>query len=72
MIKIDELMSGIMRYGRGNMQDLVTRTKSLGDVISYIQAERYLEFTNSISYVTTNMIDFKKKADVLAVPVEEP
>ena len=72
MIKIDELMSGIMRYGRGNMQDLVTRTKSLGDVISYIQAERYLEFTNLISYVTTNMIDFKKKADVLAVPVEEP
>jgi hypothetical protein len=72
MIKIDELMSGIMRYGRGNMQDLVTRTKSLGDVISYIQAERYLEFTNLISYVTTNMVDFKKKADVLAVPVEEP
>ena len=72
MIKIDELMSGIMRYGRGNMQDLVTRTKSLGDVICYIQAERYLEFTNLISYVTTNMVDFKKKADVLAVPVEEP
>ena len=72
MIKIDELMSGIMRYGRGNMQDLVARTKSLGDVIIYIQAERYLEFTNLISYVTTNMIDFKKKTDVLAVPVEEP
>ncbi len=72
MIKIDELMSGIMRYGRGNMQDLVARTKSQGDVISYIQAERYLEFTNLISYVTTNMVDFKKKADVLAVPVEEP
>jgi hypothetical protein len=72
MIKIDELMSGIMRYGRGNMQDLVARTKSLGDVISYIQAERYLEFTNLISYVTTNMVDFKKKTDVLAVPVEEP
>ena len=72
MIKIDELMSGIMRYGRGNMQDLVARTKSLGDVIIYIQAERYLEFTNLISYVTTDMIDFKKKTDALAVPVEEP
>ena len=72
MIKIDELMSGIVRYGRGNMQDLVARTKSTSDVISYIQAERYLEFTNLVSYVTTNMVDFKKKADFIATPVQEP
>ena len=72
MIKIDDLMSGIVQYGRGNMLDLVTRTKSMGDVISYIQAERYLELTNLIEYVTTNMIDFKKKTDVIAAPVEEP
>jgi hypothetical protein len=72
MIKIDDLMSGIMRYGRGNMQDLVARTTSMSDVINYIQAERYLEFTHLISYVTTDMIDFKKKSDVIATPIQEP
>jgi hypothetical protein len=51
---------------------MVARTKSMGDVISYIQAERYLEFTNLVSYVTTNMVDFKKKADFIATPVQEP
>jgi hypothetical protein len=61
MVKNDELMSSIMRYGRGNIQDFVARSQSMSDVISYIQAERFLEINMITSFVTSDMIHFERR-----------
>jgi len=61
MVRNDELMSSIMRYGRGNIQDFVARSQSMSDVISYIQAERFLEINMITSFVTSDMIHFERR-----------
>ncbi len=61
MVRNDELMSSIVRFGRGNIQDVVARSQSMSDVISYIQAERFLEVNMITSFVTSDMIHFERK-----------
>ncbi len=61
MVRNDELMSSIVRFGRGNIQDFVARSQSMSDVISYIQAERFLEVNMITSFVTSDMIHFERK-----------
>ncbi len=61
MVRNDELMSSIVRFGRGNIQDFVARSQSMNDVISYIQAERFLEVNMITSFVTSDMIHFERK-----------
>ncbi len=61
MVRNDELMSSFVRFGRGNIQDFVARSQSMSDVISYIQAERFLEVNMITSFVTSDMIHFERK-----------
>ena len=61
MVRNDELMSSIVRYGRGHIQDFVARSQSMNDVISYIQAERFLEINMITSFVTSDMIHFERR-----------
>ena len=61
MVRSDELMSSIIRYGRGSILDFVARSQSVDDTLNYIQAERFLEVINLASYVTTDLISFEKK-----------
>jgi len=63
MIKNEEFMSGIMKYGRESAKEFMARSQDVSDVISYIQAERYIELMKMISFVTTNLVTFEKKTE---------
>lgn len=61
MIPNDEFMECLLSYGRGTVQDIVTRSRNIGDVIQYMRAERGFEILRLTSFVTTNLINFEKK-----------
>ena len=75
MIRSDELVQGLVSYGRGVVQDFVAKSTNLSDVISYLQAERGLEMGHLVSHVTTNLFDFQPKNIIppaVNVPQEPP
>jgi hypothetical protein len=63
MIRNEEFMSGIMKYGRESAREFMARSQDMSDVISYMQAERYIELMKMISFVTTNLVTFEKKTE---------
>ena len=61
MMKNDELMEGLVRYGRWNVQDFVARSQSVYDVLTYIRAEQALEIVRITSFVTSDSVNFLPK-----------
>lgn len=61
MIPNEEFMECLLSYGRGTVQDIVTRSRHIGDVIQYMRAERGFEILRLTSFVTTNLVNFEKK-----------
>ena len=65
MIASDDLMQYLIAYGRGPVQDFVTRSPNIQDAVSYIQVERNLEVLRLTSFVTTDLVSFEKRKDDL-------
>ena len=63
MIPNEEFMECLLSYGRGTVQDIITRSRNIDDVIQYMRVERGLEMLRLTSFVTTNLINFAKKED---------
>ncbi len=61
MAESEQLMEGLIRFGREAVQDYVTRSQDIGDTMRYIRAEQCLEIVRLTSFVTTNQIDFERK-----------
>ena len=61
MIPNEEFMACLLSYGRGPVQDFVTRSRNIGDVIQYMRAERGFEIQRLTTFVTRNLINFEKK-----------
>mgnify|MGYP001049130300 CR=1 FL=1 len=61
MIRNEEFMQCLLCYGRGTVQDIVTRSRNINDVIHYMRVERGLEILRLASFVTTNLINFERK-----------
>ena len=61
MIPNEEFMACLLSYGRGTVQDIITRSRNIGDVIQYMRAERGFEILRLTSFVTRNLINFEKK-----------
>jgi len=61
MMKGEDLMLGLVCWGRGIVQDFVARSQDVTDVINYLHAERGMEIAKKISFVTKNQITFEKK-----------
>jgi hypothetical protein len=61
MVTAEELTYGIMRFGRGNIQDLVVRSKHMSDAISYLRVERGFELARIASFITMDSVTFEKK-----------
>lgn len=64
MLKGEELLLGIEHYGRWNTQEFVTRSQDMMDVLIYLRAERMLEMTKVMSYVTEDTVCFEKRSNV--------
>ena len=61
MIRDEELIEGLICYGRATVQDLVTRSRNIQDSIHYIQMERSLEVLRLTSFVTNDLISFERR-----------
>ena len=61
MLISEELMSGIEQYGRGNVQEFVAGSQDMMDVLIYLRAERILEMTKVMSFVTVDSVNFERR-----------
>lgn len=72
MVKLEEFMSSINPYGRGNIQDFISRSQDISDILTYLQAELSLEMARVMSCVTTNFVDFERRAVFVFNPNQAP
>jgi hypothetical protein len=61
MLISEELMSGIEQYGRWNVQEFVAGSQDMMDVLIYLRAERILEMTKVMSFVTIDSVNFERR-----------
>ena len=61
MMKGEDLMLGLVCWGRSTVQDFVARSQDVTDVINYLHAERGMEIARKISFVTTDTVTFERK-----------
>jgi hypothetical protein len=59
----EELMLGIERYGRWNIQEFVARSQDMMDVLTYLRAERILEMFKVMSFVTLDSVCFERRTE---------
>jgi len=61
MLISEELMSAIEQYGRGNVQEFVAGSQDMMDVLIYLRAERILEMTKVMPFVTVDSVNFERR-----------
>ncbi len=61
MLKGKELIRGLEQFGRWNVQDFVTRSRDMKDVLTYLQAERIFELFSVTSFSTKDSVKFEKR-----------
>ncbi len=65
MIKDEDLLACFLCYGRGPVQDFITRSHNIRDTLQYLQMERGFEMFRLTSFVTKDRIAFEKKENSL-------
>ncbi len=65
MIRDEDLMECLICYGRGTVQEFITRSPNIQDAIHYIQMERDLEMARLITFVTKDLRNFERRSDSL-------
>ena len=65
MVKIEDLLEGFICYGRGPVQDFVTRSRNIEDTVHYLQMERSLEVAKLFSFVTKDLRSFERRRNSL-------
>jgi len=70
-MKGEDLMFGLVCWGRSTVQDFVARSQDVTDVINYLHAERGMEIAKKISFVTTDNLTFERK-EFFRTVVEKP
>jgi len=56
-----ELMQWIEQFGRWNVQEIVTKSHDMEDVLTYLRAERSLELAKVMPFVTADSVSFEKR-----------
>jgi hypothetical protein len=56
-----ELMQWIEQFGRWNVQEFVAGSQDMMDVLIYLRAEKILEMTKMMSFVTVDSVNFEKR-----------
>jgi hypothetical protein len=59
-----ELMQWIEDFGRWNVQEFVSRRQDMGDVLTYLRAERVLEMVKAMPFVTADTVSFEKRTSL--------
>ena len=64
MLNTEELILGLRRYGRENVQDVVARSQYASDTLAYLRVELSFELLRLTRFVTTNLENFAKATDI--------
>jgi hypothetical protein len=64
MLRGLELMEWIEHFGRWNVQEFVVKRQEIGDVLTYLRAERVLEMVKVMPFVTTDKVSFEKMTNL--------
>jgi len=67
MLIDEELMLGIEQYGRWNIQEFVAESREMMDVLIYLRAERILEMSKVMSFVTVDSVTFEKRTSLPSI-----
>ena len=65
-----ELMQGIEQFGRWNIQEFVAESQDMMDVLIYLKAERILEMSKVMSFVTVDSVTFEKRTSLPSISNE--
>jgi len=60
MMLHEEVLAGLIRFGRGNVQDFIARSNDVNDVVTYLWVELGFNLARSSSFETTDLVTFKK------------
>ncbi len=60
MMLHEEVMAGLIRFGRGNVQDFIARSNDVNDVVTYLWVELGFNLARLSSFETTDLVTFKK------------
>jgi 3-dehydroquinate dehydratase len=61
MLTDEELMQRIEHFGRWNVQKFVVKSQDMGDVLTYLRAERSLELAKVMAFVTSDLVRFERE-----------
>jgi len=61
MLMDEEVLRGIEQYGPWNIQEFVAETQDMMDVLIYLRAERTLEMTKVMPFVTVDSVNFERR-----------
>lgn len=67
MLISEELMLGIEQYGRWNIQEFVAESQDMMDVLIYLRAERILEMSKVMSFVTVDSVTFERRTSLSSI-----
>jgi hypothetical protein len=70
MLISEELMLGIEQYGRWNIQEFVAESQDMMDVLIYLRAERILEMSKVMSFVTVDSVTFERRTSLSSISGE--
>jgi uncharacterized protein YrrD len=69
-MRCEELMSGLTRLGRENLNDFVVRSSDVNDAITYLWVELGFDLARVSSFETTNLVTFEKKEVLKYTPYQ--
>jgi hypothetical protein len=61
MLTGGELTQWIEQFGRWNVQEFVTKSQDMRDVLTYLRVERVLEMVKVMPFVTVDTVSFEKR-----------
>ena len=65
MVRDEDLLEGLICYGRAPVQDFVTRSRHIEDTLHYLQVEQSLHMARLISFVTKDLRSFERRRNSL-------
>ncbi len=68
MVRSDDLLSGLLRYGRGQTQNFVVRDMTISDAVMYLRVELCLEMAQVMSFRTVDSSSFERTEDFTFTP----
>ena len=66
----EELMQWIEHFGRWNVQEFMAQSQHMGDVLTYLKAERSLKLAKAMPFVTSDSVRFEKRTSFTPVTEE--